>query len=263
MNGEHSTSSDAAKPETQSRQRSSIAFPYNDLKSGIELAEAIYNKVGLGECDDDQLAAWTNQSAKSSGFRVQVYAARMFGILSGEGSKHRVTDLGRAIVDPKRAREAKAEAFQKVPLYKAVFDKYKGGTIPPPAALERDFVSLGVAEKQKDRARQVFERSAEQAGYFEHGRDRLVAPGVFAGDTTPGEDTAAGGGGGGGSGGGGGGEKQRHPLIQGLVDSLPENGKTWTLDEAVDWLEAAAVNLRLVYKFKGSIDVSAKEPKAG
>ena len=49
-------------------------------------------------------------------------------------------------------------------------------------------VSLGVAAKQKDRARRVFQRSAERAGFFEHGNGRLVMPGVTRGDPSLGED---------------------------------------------------------------------------
>ena len=41
--------------------------------------------------------------------------------------------------------------------------------MPPAAALEREMVELGVSPKQKDKARQVFERSAEQAGFFATG----------------------------------------------------------------------------------------------
>ena len=95
----------------------------------------------------------------------------MFGLLSGDGRKHRVSELGRAVVDPSQARVAKAQAFLNIPLYKAIFDKYRGGVLPSQAAaLERDMVGIGVGAKVKDRARQVFERSAEQAGYFEHGK---------------------------------------------------------------------------------------------
>lgn len=161
MSGEKASVADAAtKSESQTRQRSTIGFPYMDIKSAIELADAIHSHVGLGDCDDDQLAAWTNQSAKSSTFRVQVYAARTFQVLEGDGSKHKLSELGRAVVDPKQAREAKSRAFLAVPLYKAVYEKYRSGVLPPAAALSRDMVSLGVSEKQKDRARLVFERSA-------------------------------------------------------------------------------------------------------
>jgi len=137
---------------------------------------AIHGNVGLGDCDDDQLAAWTDQSVKSSGFRLQIATARMFGVIEGSSGRHRLTDMGRMIVDPSQAREGKARAFLNVPLYKAVYEKYRGGVLPPSAAFERDIVGLGVAEKQKDKARQVFERSATQAGFFEAGKSKLVMP---------------------------------------------------------------------------------------
>src|SRR5688500_15693600 len=105
MNGEKVASAEAAKAKgVDARQRSTIAFPYMPLKDAVELVEAIHGNVGLGECDDDQLAAWTGQSTKSSGFRVQISSARLFGLIAGDGSgKYRLTDLGRMVVDPTQA----------------------------------------------------------------------------------------------------------------------------------------------------------------
>jgi hypothetical protein len=77
----------------------------------------------------------------------------MFGVIEGDGSKHKLSELGRSVVDPKQARGAKARAFLTVPLYKAIFEKYRGGVLPPAAALDRDIATLGVSEKQKERAR--------------------------------------------------------------------------------------------------------------
>jgi hypothetical protein len=170
MDGQRASVADAATKNAGQRQRSTIGFPYMDLSKAIEMAVAIHSHAGLGDCDDDQLAAWTDQSAKASTFRVQVYAARTFGALDGEGGKHKLSELERSIVDPNQAREAKPRAFLVVPLFRAMFEKYRGGVLPPSAALERDVVALGVSEKQKGRARQMFERSAELAGYFEHGK---------------------------------------------------------------------------------------------
>ena len=47
-----------------------------------------------------------------------------------------------------------------------------------------------------------------------------------------------------------------------MFQSLPLNGQTWTLDEAADWLHAAAYNLRFAYKLKGkiSIDIKIEQP---
>ena len=83
-----------AASQTQVRQRSTIGFPYMDLESAVKLANAIHDHAGHGDCDDDQLAAWSGQSAKSSTFRVQVYAARTFGILEIENDRHKLTELG-------------------------------------------------------------------------------------------------------------------------------------------------------------------------
>ncbi len=64
---------------------------------------------------------------------------------SRDGGKYKLTDLGGAVMDPNQARVAKANAFMNVPLFKAIFEKYKGGVLPAQAAaLEREIVGLGV-----------------------------------------------------------------------------------------------------------------------
>jgi hypothetical protein len=254
MSGEQETVLDDAKRDRspQTRQRSKIAFPYMDLKAAVEMAAAIYSHVGVGECDDDQLGPWTDQSAKSSTFRVQIYAARTFGLLEGEGGKHKLSTLGRAIVDPNQARDAKARAFLNVPLYKAIFEKYRGGVLPPAAALQRDIVELGVAEKQKDRARLVFERSAEQAGFFEHGKDRLVMPGVRSGSSKQSERLGGSGGGGGGDGGSV--TPDVDPIITGLLARLPKAGAVWPEPERDLWLQLLKGSFQLIYRDKPEED---------
>lgn len=248
--------------DTEGRQRSSIAFPYDDLAAAIELGQAIYNNVGLGDCEDDQLASWTNQSQKSSGYRTQIAAARLFGVIDTSGGRYRLSELGRLIVDPQRTREGRVRAFLNVPLFNAVFEKYRGGALPPAGAFERDLETIGVAPKMKDRARRVLERSAEQAGFFEQGRNRLVRPGVAVRDDVPPPDSNAndddeqGGGGGGGktpppSG------PALHPFIQGLLLKLPEPETEWEPAQRVKWLQTAANIFDLIYKGEGGIEVSS------
>lgn len=254
MTGEKVSVAEAANEadDAQGRQRSTIGFPYVALNDAVELVQAIHGNVGLGECDDAQLAAWTTQSTKSSSFRIQLSGARMFGLMATDGSgKHKLIELGRMIVDPNQAQEARARAFLTVPLYKAVFESYKGGVLPPPAALERDMVGLGVAEKTKGRARQVFERSADQAGFFAHGKNRLVMPAIAVtdepdvrdeGDT---EDLSGGNGGGGGT---------KDPLINALIQKLPKSGK-WPVDERVNWLKMLAMAFQISYGQEPEINI--------
>lgn len=201
-----------------------------------------------------------NLSPKSSGYRIQLSAARMFGLVESTAGRHKLSQLGRMIVDPQRAREARARAFQNVPLYKAIFENYNGGVLPPAAALERDIIGLGVAEKQTGRARQVFEKSAEQAGYFEHGKTRLVMPAVAAREDVPppppppadeqtGRDRK-------GNGSGGGDIGDHDPLILGLFRKLPEAEEDWPAKDRLKWLQTAANIFDLVYKGEGGIVVS-------
>jgi hypothetical protein len=269
MSGEQAPEANAATKNKATRQRSTIGFPYMDLNSAVELANAIHSHVGLGECDDDQLAIWSSQSAKASTFRVQVYTARTFGILEGDGGKHKLAELGRMIVDPNQEREGRARAFLAVPLYKAVFEKYKGNVLPPPAALERDFVALGVAEKQKERARKVLERSADQAGFFEHGKNRLVMPGIAHGQPAREIQKADAG-----NGGNGAGQTPptpptppRHPFIEGLLKTLPAPDDDWPAAGRVKWLQTAANIFDLIYKGDGGIKIelamAQRSPRPG
>ena len=107
--------------EDGKRQRSTIGFPYTDYDNAAEVATTIHGNVGHGQCSMGQLAAWMNQSAKSSGFRTQLAAARLFGLIESEDQESlRLGDLGRRVIDPVQARAAKAEAFLRVPLFKAL-----------------------------------------------------------------------------------------------------------------------------------------------
>lgn len=252
MAGNRVTSVDTAKAKkedgsSESRQRSTIAFPYNDLAAVEEMAHTVHGQVGNGECDDHQLAAWTDQSSKSSAYRVQLSAAKMFGVIETPSpGHHRLTGLGKMIVDPQRAREARVQAFLNVPLYSAIYEKYKGGVIPPAAALERDVVGLGVAEKVKDRARRTLERSSQQAGFQEQGTNRLVKPGVADLPSAPSPPPEEG------NRSGGSGFSGHDPMILGLFGRLPNAGAKWSKAERQKWLTTAENIFGLIYDDGGS-----------
>ncbi|MGC0325600.1 hypothetical protein ABIG06_006229 [Bradyrhizobium sp. USDA 326] len=265
MSGDNVTKvAEAVQDEGDGRQRSSIGFPYNNLGDAVEVAQAIHDHVGTGDCDDSQLSAWMNVSPKSSGYRIQISAARMFCLVETTSGNHKLTPLGRAIVDPQQERAARANAFLSVPLYKAIFDKYKGGVLPPPAALERDIVGLGVAEKQTGRARQVFERSAEQANFFEHGKTRLVMPAVAVREVPPEilEDRNKNGGGGGG-GDVGLTELGLDPLLIALLKKIPTSGE-WPAAQRVRWFRTFAMNVSQIYDLDDEpVEMKIELDKAG
>lgn len=240
--------------EGAGRQRSRIAFPYTDYNGAAAVAAAIHGNVGHGTCSLSQLAAWMDTSVKSSSFRTLLSAARLFGLIESDGAEsYRLTSLGTRVVDPAQARAAQAEAFLRVPLFAALYEKYKAGVTPPSAALEREIVGLGVGEKQKARARQVFENSAEQTGFRAHGANRLVMPAVVvlppAGNAGEGGGSGSGGNSGGAGGNGGGSDVvlDLDPLLIALLQKIPPQGELWPKDRRVRWFRTFAMNVSQVY----------------
>lgn len=237
------TAEEGGQEPQDRRERSTIAFPYGDQNEAVSVARAIHKNVGGGSADLDQVAGWMNQTVTSGAFRTKVNTARIMGLIKTGSGRLQLTALGQQIVNPETEGKARADAFLAVPLYRAVFDKYKGFALPPNIGLEREMADFGVAEKQTDRARQAFQRSAGQAGFFKEGTNKLVRPGI-APLTEPGEkvqDEIASGGGGGGGGG-------LHPFVRGLVDTLPEAGQVWSEDGRAQWLDAAGAIFKLIYK---------------
>jgi hypothetical protein len=109
---------------------------------------------------------------------------------------------------------------------------------------------LGVSSKQTGKARQVFERSAKQAGFFWAGLDRLTLPiAKTAPDTRPIDDKpsppppprdeSSGSGGNGGD---------YHPFIEGLLKTLPKTGSKWALRDRAKWLKLAGNAFDLIYE---------------
>lgn len=233
------------------RARSTISFPYNDLDNGVRVAKAVH-QVGGSTCQVEQLGAELKVSPKGGAFSLLLLTAKNFGLVTyGKGSVQ-LTPLGGRMCDPKQEKAARADAFLNVPLYRAVYERFKGGTLPPSAALESEMANLGVAKKQVSKARQTFHRSAQQSGFFAYGTDRLVMPSAGsgkeprsddepddAGDEKPrrkngrGDDDDGSG---------------RHQLIAGLIKTLPQEGSEWATDERGKWLQAAATIFELIYK---------------
>jgi len=230
------------------RERSTIAFPYLDLNDSIEIVKGVHDLTGAN-CQWDQLAAKLNQSATGGAFRQRVMTARMFGFLTYSQSTITLTPLGSRLCDPQQEAAAKAEAFLNVPLYKAVYEQFRSVTLPPVPALENAMVGMGVALKQKDKARQVFQRSAAQAGFFALGQNRLVAPAIKNSAATaavtppdaPVDDDK---------------KKKKtrdedgeplHPFIEGLLKKLPPPDSEWPNDKRAKWLQAAINIFDLMY----------------
>ncbi len=233
--------------DEQLREQSRIAFPYQSLNDAMEIAKAVFELHG-SSATYEQIAAHLGCSSNSSGFRTKISSAKVFNLISTGQGMVTLTDLGTRICDPQQEKAARADAFLAVPLYSAVYGNFKTGTLPPASGLESALVSLGVSSKQKERARQVFQKSAQEAGFFQFGKDRLVMPAIKASAATPAvtpaviepepekkktskED-----------------DDDLHPFIKGLLTKLPKPDDEWTQEGRAKWLETAANIFDLLYK---------------
>lgn len=244
------------------RAQSSIQFPYSDLGDALAVAKAMMAHGGV-PLSRDQLAAAMNQAPSSGNFGNKVGTARTFGVIKTVGRTYELTELGFEIVDEQRQQAAMARAFLNVELYKKVYDEFRGKLLPPrPFGLEAAFVSFGVAPKQKDKARQAFDRSARMAGFFPNGNeDRLVmpiaimpAPNVRADsdtvettetpDQVPSAPIQA-----------PSGPAGLHQSIIGMLGELPPPKSEWSKEDQANWLQALAGMFRVIYKSDGGAEL--------
>jgi hypothetical protein len=254
------------KPEKREIVRSTIGFPYRDLSNAIAVAQSILGAGGVA-LTVEQLAGVMDLQVGSGNFVMKLASARAFGLVTYQNSMYALTDLGFEILDKdeKRQRQARRDAFLNVALYKRTYDEFRGRLLPPrPHGLEQAFVKFGVSAKQKEAARQIFEKSAQQAGFFDTGTDKLVEPIIAGGSSPPpaaptiDEPSNSNG-------------RQvseviaepklrgRHPFIQGLLDTLPEPGTNWGVEGRAKWLMAAAHNFDLIYMGAGGeVQITAK-----
>lgn len=253
------------------RTVSEVAFPYVDLDQAIEVPLAIHAQLGKSG-SSDQVSGVLD--LKGGAFSRRIGGAKQFGLIAREGQSIAITPLGLKIIasDPQTAKAARVQAFYNVELYKKLYDDFKGSKLPMDKGLENHMKQVGVPEKQAETARQIFRRSARQAGFFTFGDDRLIEPplkddsdpsslggehgsGSHQSTTSKGEkvdplsDP---------------GEEDNellshldaiHPSLVGMLLDLPKKGEKWEADDFQFWTETFLQNLRYAYK--------VPKPKAG
>jgi hypothetical protein len=252
------------KPEKRSLVQSSVGFPYNDLDTGIAVAQAIMGAGGVA-LTREQLAGVMKLSVSSGTFITKTATARIFGLIATVQGKYELTNLGFAIIDndENSQRAAKAEAFLTVPLYKRTYEEFKGRQLPPRAY----------------NARLAFDKSANQAGFFPAGPDRLIEPilrgpvgptgptgpagPISYGNSPPSPNGPSGPPAGGlhermsadlpvrprfYSAGGGDVGLDLDQLIVGLLKRLPKSGEEWETEKRARWLQTLSANFDMIYQ---------------
>jgi len=224
--------------------KSGTQYPYFDLEDSVAVAKAVHERGG-GTCSRDLLAATLKYTTtRSGGFLSRIYAAKQFGLIELQvGDSIAITDRATRIlhpVMPDDALAARAEAFLAIRLFQKVYDKYKGGALPPEIGLQNLLkTEYKIVEDRVKPALRVMLNSAEQAGFFKAtgSKSRMILP-VPAGltprppaatSTTPppdgegGQDRQK-------TGHGGGGESSPpsvHPALIAMLRELPRPGTEW------------------------------------
>lgn len=254
MQDNENTANTANPTDDRKRVRSEVEFPYSDLESAIELARTIHDKAGSSS-EVEELAVWMGQTASGGTFRTRLGAARMFGLIETGQGRASLTQLGRDILDNSGSGPAaRVEAFLSVELFGLMYEKYRGNTLPPPAALERQMGELGVSPKQVERSRQTFTKSAIYAGFIDPTSGRFVKPGVTpAGKAEPEPEQPNKRR----NGGGGDEPPDVDPIIAGLLKRLPKPGAIWPEAERKLWLQLFEGSFKLIYKDKATADEGA------
>lgn len=234
----------SAEGDKSRRERSKIDFPYSDLEAAVDLINTLQSRAGTA-CEVTQLASWMNQSAAGGTFRSRVGAARLFGLVDTQQGQISITAVGREILDDIKGPSARADAFLRVPLYRAMYEKYQGFALPPAAAVERQMEQLGVPPKQKERARQTFTKSALFAGFVDSSTGRFIKPASAASPPPPPDQDRhkrkTGGGGGDDDG------LSLDPLLLALLKKIPAIGESWPKEQRVRWFRTFAMNVSQIY----------------
>jgi hypothetical protein len=152
------------------------------LADAVQVASAIHTQGG-GVASVDELAVWLGyKSANNGAYYDRLSAARMFGLIQGQGQQITLTEQAKHLlmpVFPEDAATAKVESFMLVPLFRAIYEQFKGSPLPPESGLKNLMrTKYGVPPSRVDTAFRALMESADQAGFFltRGNRSQLIVP---------------------------------------------------------------------------------------
>ena len=170
-----------ADGQRRAPKRSSVSYPYFDHDSSLDVARKIHEGAG-GSCEADRLAALLGYKTTNSGtFQTRLSAAKQFGYVRADGPTLSVTDRAKQALHPVLPEDetnAKSAAFLSVELFGQVYERFKGGTLPPRNGLKNHFQqAYGLGADRLEPAVRVLMDSAQQTGFFHNGdQTRLIKP---------------------------------------------------------------------------------------
>jgi len=171
-------------PSPKSKVKAEYRHPVYDLNSSLDVARIIRERGG-GAATGEQLAGFLGYAGTNNGaYLTRLASARYFGLVEREDSSYVATPLALRILLPEHPgvddRRARIEAFERVPLYRVLRDRYRGVALPPEVGLRNALEhQYGIPNAKTQIVYRVFMDSAEQAGYFDAragARTHLVQP---------------------------------------------------------------------------------------
>jgi hypothetical protein len=159
-----------SKQGSQVAARSETRFPAYDLLSSLGVADVIH-KQGGGTATAEHLSSYLDYKGVNNGaYLARVSAARAFGFIQKVGDSFAPTPLARQILAPVYdvdAKKALVDAFLNVPLYKRIYEDFRGKELPPGLGMKNALrLQYGILGTRVETAYKVLMDSAEQAGFF-------------------------------------------------------------------------------------------------
>jgi hypothetical protein len=172
------------------RQTAGTRFPYYDLADSVAVAKTIHDNGGM--LKEEQLAAFLGyNTTKSGAFLSRVGAARLFDLITKERDYFIITPRAQQVLFPVydgQSREALVEAFLSIPLFKAIYEIYRGRELPQTFGMKNLLrTRFQLNPRSADVAHRTLIDSAEQAGFFaaRAGKTQLIIPTIPRPTDTP------------------------------------------------------------------------------
>ena len=163
-----------------------LRYPKYDLEQSIEVASKIADRGVGATLTSPELAALLGYSGTNNGaYLNRIAAARLFGLIEGQGETIRVTDRAEQLLHPEYpefADRARIEAFKAIPLYGAFLDAFRARTLPDRDGMMNALTTrFRVAPNEAGKVLGRLLLSAQQAGLFKvGGPSRMIEPSISA-----------------------------------------------------------------------------------
>jgi hypothetical protein len=168
--GDEESNGTNADGDRARRKKGSIP-PLLSFADALRAARDFYNKGGEG--DKALLGEVMGNSPTSSVFVKKLIAFKRYGLVREENNVYKITSNGQTIAAPKNEKEfgeAVQRAFLSIPVYRTLYDEYKGRPLPREEYMINT-ARVQVPQELAEEWIQSFKLGAKAAGLLEERAD--------------------------------------------------------------------------------------------